>query len=269
MKFPAYAWVAACLVAVQASIGAAQEADPTPSELRLKRMRRIAERVQVTVQINEQMKQISLVDTSLLRFSDPTRELHDATVWAWGTDGRPACLLTVELYGDSSHFELISLTDVKVAATAGDRKWNPQSAGLTMQRMSDWPKPVKETPLRLAQMKELLGKLSAHEIRVNGKRFELRLLAKPIHRYSAPTEQVLDGAIFVFANGTNPELLAVIEACGEGIDSGTWRIGFARSGAAELHVVLDEHEFFHAPLDRGTRPNDPYWIFEDRSLAKE
>ena len=201
MKFPAYAWVAASLVAGQALIGVAQETDPNPSDLRLKRMRRIAERVQVTGQVNEEVKQISLIDTSLLRFGDPTRELHDATLWTLGTEGRPVCLLTVELYGDSAHFELISLTDVKVAA--GDRKWNPQSARLTMQRMPDWPKPVKETPLRLAQMKELLGKLSAHEIRVYGMRFELRLLAKPIHRYSAPTDKLLDGAIFVYANGTN------------------------------------------------------------------
>lgn len=263
-----FAWVAVYLIANQALIGAAQERDDHPRELRLQRMGQIAERVDVTIGKAEKPLQLPLVKSPLLRFSDPTREFHDATLWAWGDKGRPACLLAIEQYGNNSHFEFISLTDGKLSARVGDSNWSPESSGLTLRPFPTSSTPAGEAPRRLGQMKELVGKLSAHEIQRNGKRFELRRLPTLVHRYGMPSEQVLDGAIFVFANGTNPELLVVVEACGEVPESAKWQIGFARCGGAELHVLLDDAEFFKIDFAGQTHPTDAYWIFEDPSLEK-
>jgi hypothetical protein len=41
---------------------------------------------------------------------------------------------------------------------------------------------------------------------------DLRLLAQPLYRYESTLPEVLDGALFTFVTGTDPELMLVIEA---------------------------------------------------------
>jgi len=253
----------ACLLSTIRLTGADDKPGEEERAVRVAKMRHTAEQFQVSTTVSEESKRIPLHSSPLFRFSDPTREFHDATLWAFGNAGRPACLLTIEQYAGSSHFELISLTDAPVKAIYKDREWAPQSGGVTLQRFPNSPRPHKTMPLRLAQMKELLGTLSAHELTVAGKRFELRLLPTPIHRYSSTKEQLQDGGIFVFANGTNPELLAVIEARGEDVELADWQIGFARCAGAELFVSQNDKQLFHVPHTGGGR-TDPYWIFRER-----
>jgi hypothetical protein len=131
---------------------------------------------------------------------------------------------------------------------------------MEMQPFPAAPPPADKAPRRLAQMKDLLEKLSAHEVGRTANRYELRLLPKPLHRYQDDESKLVDGAIFAFAYGTNPELLAVIEAH-RGEESATWQIGFARCGTAELHVSLDKKEIFQLPYATKTGPQDPYWNF--------
>jgi hypothetical protein len=65
---------------------------------------------------------------------------------------------------------------------------------------------------------------------------QLRLLTTPVYRYSAETQGVLDGAIFAFTQGTNPEVLLLIEAEGTGASAKNWRYGFARMSCFYLRV---------------------------------
>ena len=101
-------------------------------------------------------------------------------------------------------------------------------------------------------MKALARRFSAIEDDgpTHGK-FTLRLLPTPIHHYTDPASDHLDGAIFGFATGTNPDLLLVIESTqAPGISSPSWSYGFARIGGADLSGRLDgAHR-----LARGRRP---------------
>jgi hypothetical protein len=150
----------------------------------------------------------------------------------------------MEQYGGQWWSELISLAPGKLTAEAATLKWTPRSPGLELQAFSEAPRPAKEAARRLSQMKDLLGRLQAHEVGRTGVRYELRLMPKPLVRYSNPDEQLHDGAIFAFSYGTNPELLSLVEAHGETAVTATWQIGFVRCGAAELHVDLNEKEIF-------------------------
>jgi hypothetical protein len=230
-------------------------------EERLAAMRGIAERFKVRTADAGEPRELSLHEAPLLRFDDPAREFHDASLWAWGSPGRPACLLAMEQYGGQRWFELISLAPGKLTAEAASLKWTPPSPGLELQGYPDAPRPAREAVRRLSQMKDLLGKLQAHEVGRTGMRYELRLMPKPLLRYSNADDNLHDGAIFAFAYGTNPELLAVVEATGETAATATWQIGFARCGAAELHVVLNEKEIFRLPYAAQTGPKDAYWNF--------
>ena len=227
---------------------------------RLKAMQQTAERFKVQAGEGEQRKKVPLLEAPILRFDDPAREFHDATLWAWGEKGRPLCLLTIEQYGDRSWFELIALSSQRFTAEAEALRWEPRASSIELQPFPDASPVSDKAPQRLAQMKELLGQLAAHEVGRTGSRYELRLMPRPLHRYNDDKEKVADGAIFAFAYGTNPELLAVIEARGEPA-SARWQIGFARCGTAEQHVLLKAKEIFMLPYAKVTGAKDSYWNF--------
>ena len=62
------------------------------------------------------------------------------------------------------------------------------------------------------------------------------MLSQPVHRYEAKESGILDGALFVFAQGVNPEVLLLIEAQSIGVESNWW-YGFApmTSYSAKVH----------------------------------
>ena len=102
-------------------------------------------------------------------------------------------------------YEIASLSTTRIAVDrADDVKWTADEPGLALEPIKDAP-PVAEKPARrLAQMRELLRRFSAHERATVEGRIELRPLTSPLHRYEDAEQNILDGAIFAFANGANP-----------------------------------------------------------------
>jgi hypothetical protein len=192
---------------------------------------------------------LAAVPKPLLRYSDPTRGgiqeaatnvLLDAGVWRLGAEGRPTALVTVEIYRnpDGSRvlaYEFLSLSEAKFALKHKTEKvrWDATGSALNLKELPDAPKPAAAAAERLAQMRQLARRFAAKE-RVNNESIECRLLAQPIDRYQSAPEKVADGAIFAFANGTNPEVGVVFESDGE-----HWRYGILRLTAAEASVTLD------------------------------
>jgi hypothetical protein len=184
----------------------------------------------------------------LLRYSDPTRDTYegagnvllDAGVWRLGTEGRPTALVTLEIYQapDASRvlgFEFLSLTETKFSLKHKTEKirWDATGSALDMKELPDAPKPAATAAARLAQMRQLARRFVAKE-RFRNQLIECRLLAQPIDRYQSAAEKIVDGAIFAYANGTNPELGVVFESDGE-----RWLYGIIRLTSAEASVTLD------------------------------
>ena len=82
-------------------------------------------------------------------------------------------------------------------------------------------------------MRQLMRRFVAKE-RYNNEWIECRLIAQPIDRYASEADKIVDGAIFAFANGTNPELGIVLET-----DGTRWRYGVLRLSSAESIITLD------------------------------
>jgi len=213
---------------------------------------------------------LSFVSKPLLRYSDPTRGgikteaannvLLDAGVWRLGAEGRPTALVTLEIYEfpDRSRalsFEFLSLAEAKFSLKhkTENISWDATASGLTLKELPDAPKPASTAPARLAQMRQLVRRFAAKE-RFNNESIGCRLLAQPIDRYQSPADKIVDGAIFAFANGTNPELGVVFEADGE-----HWLYGIIRLTAAESSVTLDGRQVmaFERFSARGRR-DGPY-----------
>jgi hypothetical protein len=224
----------------------------------------------------------------LKRWSDPSNNVSEAAVWAWGERGRPRALVIVEHFGDggggsgalSWGFELVSLAneplqvdgsdgirlrnatraDSSKPLITGEIHWAPKGPGLAFRDLPGAPNPAQSSGDRLRQMNELIKRVSA--VAYPGMRTELALLPEPIERYSDAEAGQVDGAVFFFAIGANPEVIAVIEAQGPSADKASWRCAVAPATAAQFEVAIDGKEVYSAPYHSEERnvPNGSYFI---------
>ncbi len=201
----------------------------------------------------------------LLRYSDPTRggvkpttggvkgaptnTLLDAGVWRLGAEGRPTALVTVEIYQEPGGsrvvaYEFLSLSETRFSLKHKTERirWDATESALNLQPLPDTPKPAATAAGRLVQMRQLARRFAAKE-RLNQELIECRLLTQPIDRYQSAAEKIADGAIFAYANGTNPEVGVVFESDGE-----RWLYGVLRLTSAEASVTLDGRQV--ASFDR-------------------
>jgi hypothetical protein len=101
-------------------------------------------------------------------------------------------------------------------------------------------------------MKAFLQNFSAHQLWTwpegDGSRHELRLLTTPVSRYEDGEHQLVDGALFVIAQGTNPEATLFLEAVqARDAAKSFWQFGIGRSSFAEQIVKYEDKVVYHEP----------------------
>ena len=242
--------MASCLILGLAAIA---YGDSPPSETErsahLERMKQIAERFHVQVPRDGKHVSGKMVEKPLLRYNDSTRRLSDSTLWLWTERELPCGLMAIEFYpknpsGPQWLFEFVSLSDANLAIDRGnDWKWGAKQSGLEWRPISNATEPSAKPTLRLTQAKQLFQRFAAHENEgVNG-HIELRPLANPLYRYSDEASGVIDGVIFAFVNGTNPEVLLVIEARHDGgAKVPSWCYSLAQMTGAKVSASIDDQE---------------------------
>jgi hypothetical protein len=167
----------------------------------------------------------------------------------WVHDGRPVAAASVFPFGRDLCHELCSLSR-KAELVARDRSgtvWAPESSGVKFHDVADGLAPAATPELRLAQMKSLGARFTAT---LTGwkddesDREVLRLLPRPLYRYdikaAAETHPDLrDGALFAFVQGTDPEVLLLMEDVV--LDNRPrWQYAFARATSGALEARLGE-----------------------------
>ena len=236
--------VAAFVLGLFAVSPAADEEDPEAKK-RLEVMRSAVTALEGSSKLLKD-KELEAAPEPLLRYSDATRVpsvLLDAGVWRLGTEGRPKALVTVELYRrpDGTRvlsYEFLSMTPTQFALKHKTEKiaWDGTESGLRLKELPDAMKPAANAAMRLGQMRKLARRFEAKEM-YNGDTAECRLLDQPIDRYKSEKEKIVDGAIFAFAIGTNPEIGIVLEC-----DAEKWSYGVIRLSGAQSWVMLDGKE---------------------------
>jgi hypothetical protein len=112
-------------------------------------------------------------------------------------------------------------------------------------------------------MKLLAQNFTAHEIyNPNNTRYDLRRLDRPLHSYRDEEAGIVDGGLFAFANGTNPEILLFLEArrAKDKASKSVWQFGVGRSAYAELHLEYEGKEVYTAPRGNYVSGRDkPFW----------
>lgn len=211
---------------------------------------------------------VELYPRPLLTYGDSARANKDGTLWAFGASGRPLAVLELyqgnEISTQWTHAVTLTGRDKVTMKTPVAAVWKPESLQIEPVPFADAEAPREREQRRLSQLKDLARRFTAHEFwDPENSRFEMRLLAQPVHRYADAEAGIQDGAVFVLAHGTNPEVIVLIEALGKTLETSRWHYSFARLGSAELHVELDGKEVWKQGRTPGVagRPSDPYWLF--------
>lgn len=170
-----------------------------------------------TVQVGDRAE-AAKVSEPCLRWSNPINDIRDGALAVFTFDGgRPAAVGTFFHNGPKSwcsEFSIIASDNVRVMRS-GRLLWRPSEYVCKFADVPDSPVPAAKAPLRLVQMRKIAADFSAvvhfgftePEITPHN----LRLLTQPVYRYSE-TEQILDGGLFIFAIGTDPDVNLLIEA---------------------------------------------------------
>jgi hypothetical protein len=229
---------------------------------RLASMKRLAVQLEMRRAPPDEKASFDLRPDPLFRYSDQPRGFVDATLWAWspaGATGRPALLTKIEAAITAAnerywHFCVVSLDDDLVTADfEGTRRLTTTKPGLELRKIHGAPEGAQKPAARQRQMKDLAARFTATIYNTNPdtKRpepQEMRLLATPIHRYADEAAGLWDGTIVgLTTNGTNPDMLLVIELRGDKLSSAEWKFGIVKMTIAEVHVRLDKDEAWMSP----------------------
>jgi hypothetical protein len=190
----------------------------------------------------------------VLRWSNTTRGTLNALTVLYVRKGRPyavACLFPYDR-GMIHDFQSLSREPEKIVARrGGETVWRPERAGVEYAPIPEAPSPAGNRTERLRQMKQLAERFDSTMLgwKIDTNDMEkLRRLPRPIYRYDPEKGPVVDGAVFAFVQGTDPESLLLIEVVQEGSRQ-QWVYAFARRTAGKLEGRLDGKVVWTAPLN--------------------
>ena len=198
----------------------------------------------------------------------PADDVEDGAIFFWlGADGRPEASLQIFLVKNADTpngmwaHEFISLTtDSLVGTRRGNSSWSPDRPGIEYHRLDDAPKPAFTPALRARQMRAILQDFHATDQFKDRSWSDLRLLPTPIARYGKEGAAVIDGALFAFAIGTDPEACVFLEAR-EGKDGPEWYYAMGPMTCFSVKGTYKKKQVWDLPRRwPDGNPRVPYYI---------
>jgi len=199
----------------------------------------------------------------LLRYTNPvTSQFAEGTLFLWLDGKRPVAAVSPSCRDDGSiWWELSSLSDKPLQLTRnGAPIWQPKTGSRPSALLPGAPAPAATPAARLAQLRTQARRFVLREERRGGWQ-DGRLLTRPLYQWEGRERGVIDGALFGFAETTDPEVLLLIEARQPaGATTAEWWFAIAKMTSSPCVMSLDEQEIWTAPgywkNPRG--PEDPY-----------
>lgn len=212
------------------------------SDARHQRMLALAKSYSIKGPVGE----VRLIETPLFSWATPERDAIGGELYMWTAGGRPLATIGIWTYDDvkDSH-ELQSLaTDGLAASRENTVVWATRVGGLKFRKLDGVPAPDAASVRRKTQMRTILAQRFTAEMsaRETSRITQLRLIPQPLYRYDPLPEGVLDGAIYSFALGTDPEVLVLLEARQEADGSNAWYYAFAPATSTKVRGFIDTKE---------------------------
>jgi hypothetical protein len=143
-----------------------------------------------------------------------------------------------------------------IAEQKGRVCWTPKTAGVEFRPIPDAPKPAATLTQRARQMRNLAQDFKAQDDFGQKGWIDLRMLATPIARYGKADSRLLDGALFAFVVGTDPEVFLFIEAR-PGDDGPQWKYALAPMTCWPVRASWKSEHVWGLPMrstDDSTKP---------------
>jgi hypothetical protein len=226
---------------------------------RLEHMKQAAKGYEITL-ASETSTKLTLIEAPLLRFDDQVTGVVDGTVFVWMLDDRPAATASIWIRKTGHEFhEFQSLTvGGLIASSEGQERWTPTKPGIERKPSPIAQRPAVSAAARLKEMRAFAGEYKATVMTSEKDQQELRLLPQPVYRYGRADGTVVDGAIFAYCKGTNPEILLLVEAVRNGKEL-DWNYAFARMTSRGCEARRADKVVWSAPRLFGSSPTDPYF----------
>src|SRR5262245_37234040 len=186
-------------------------------------------------------RKLTLSGEPVLRWNYPSRNLDDAALFVWLGKDRPEVVTSVMSYHDSAGnprraYEFLSISQEPLEAVQnGNSLWRPEKPGFTWRSLPGAHAPARTPPDRRRQMHDLAVKFQA-SIKSAANRYQLRLLSQPLYRYQNAKADILDGSLFAFVEGTDPELILAIESPA---GDPRWKFATGRLTRYQIEVRFD------------------------------
>jgi hypothetical protein len=197
----------------------------------------------------------------------PADIVQEGAIFFWlDPIGRPEAAVQVFMIRDSNAsagtwlHEFVSLSPHALSSQAGSRApWNPQTPGVAFKAVPGAPRPADTASQRDRQLKALAREFHAVDYFHEKSWYDLRLLPTPVARYGQPNSDVLDGALFTFVTGTDPEAFLFLEVR-QGESGLEWQYAFAPMTCWELKGSHHGTNVWTIPMRRvAGDPSRPYF----------
>jgi hypothetical protein len=262
--------LATCGLLAADSLAAQEDVPNSSAEQRLIFARTAARDYRFELPGRRDQPQVTLQPEPLLRWNNQVIREDDGMLFLWtaGLKGRPVAAAQFFVVKSDWHHEFQSLSPTRFdarCAGAGSENWSwqPSRPGCDLVRADGIDSIADSAAGRLRQMKSIADRFSA-AVDPSGK-FEspeqLRLLTTPVYRYTAPGQAITDGALFAFVQGTNPEILVIVEAGGSEAEGQFWRYGFARMSSFPLRVYRGDRIVWKADQEAIPTPDRAHTYF--------
>jgi hypothetical protein len=206
----------------------------------------------------------------VLRWTNHLGRRFYGDVYVWTYKGRPevvASVTTIFTEKTFTYTEIQSLSTDRPILSWGEKTiWEPSEPGVELKPLSGAPKPEATAGNRSIQMRKLAAQFTVvadYGVDKEQKE-ELRLLGTPVRRYQSAEQDVVDGALFAFTKGTDPDAFLMIEARGKK-DDVEWQYAFARfNGSCRLRATQKDIEVWNVDRLPGktiSDPKQPYFNF--------
>ena len=238
----------ALLIPGQPEPSAAPTSDVERAEQTVRQARAEALRYEL-VQSDAPDKKFQLRDEPILKWSNPSEGALFGSVVLWTGSGRPVAVGSIyRWYGDRTEFqsELKLLAPHSIEVTRdGEPFWQAPSSDVEFHELPHLRSPAVSKSRRLQQMRDIARRFTAMLAEPNKGTTSLRLLSQPVYRYDELPDDLIDGAMFAFVQGTDPEVFLMIEAA-KTAQGPVWQYAVARMNMFQLSVAIDDKEVWRA-----------------------
>lgn len=186
----------------------------------------------------------------VMRWANNVRGSESGATVLYLQDGIPHAACSIYPWEQQFIHEFDSLSRAKLVAKKRNvLAWSPEKPGVEFKAVPMAEAPAESPVQRLRQMKTISSQFTSTMLGWKPDRSDresLRLLPQPLYRYeNPPAQKCLDGAVFAFVQGTDPEALLILEAVPHGQTS-QWEFAFVRQTSGELEARFKDAVVWHA-----------------------